>query len=119
MNNIFKYSFLILLLAVVSCAKRTPATDLVSRASFGTEDSRIQFRKDGASKMKYSPTAMGYDDLSGATYILQSADSNSLTYKWENEILTVSIINSNNIDVIVNGTTNTFSPRATDLGGKP
>ncbi|MGL5956257.1 MAG: hypothetical protein ACRC0X_06585 [Brevinema sp.] len=119
MNNIVKYSFLMLFLVLVSCAKKTVATDMVAGASFGVVNSRIQFYKVGASKMKYSPTATAYDDISGATYTLKSADTNSLTYEWEGQTLKVVVIDNDSVDVILPGITNTFSPRAINLGKRP
>ncbi len=103
-------------------ASTSDVQDSLSRASFGTVDHRIQFRPN-ATRTKYSPDATGFDDTSGATYSLQSVDSNAITYIGEensSDTLVVTLENDNTVTTTLNGTDpQTFTPKASNLGARP
>ncbi|MGL4367451.1 MAG: hypothetical protein ACRCTQ_04130 [Brevinemataceae bacterium] len=128
----------LLLLSSVSCVKKTTqaqtqktksVVDTISRASFGTPQSRVQFHRQ-AIKAKLSYNVQGYDDVSGATYYLDSVtlvtDQENIILTNNNSRISVAFIDTNTIQLVLfDNDTNEepismiFTPRGEDLGKDP
>ena len=114
MKNIYILCFIIL----GSCAAAKSPVDMISGASFGSRESRIQFHEDGEN-IKLSYNVGSFDVVSGATYSLESNKGNTFIYGTGTDKLTVNVIDANTVEVIDAEGTKTFAPKGANLGKRP
>lgn len=111
---------ILLMLSLGACtsAAKEPI-DMIAGASFGSKENRVQFHKDGGELMKLSYNVGSYDNISGATYSLESTKDNTFLYKSGVNTVTVNIIDTNTVEIIDSESTKTFTPRGRNLGKRP
>ena len=114
-----KNIYILCLVILGSCSTVEGPVDMISGASFGSRESRVQFQDDGGKLMKLSYNVGSYDVISGPTYSLESKENNTFIYRKGTDKLTVNVIDTNTVEVIDNEGTKTFSPRGKDLGKRP
>ena len=114
MKNMYILCFIIL----GSCTAAKSPVDMISGASFGSRESRIQFHEAGE-YMKLSYNVGSYDIVSGATYSLESKADNIFIYGSGTDKLTVDVINTNTVEVIDAEGSKTFTPKGKNLGKRP
>ena len=114
------YLYIVCFIILGSCTAAKSPIDMISEASFGTKESRIQFHENGE-EVKVSYEVGSYDNISGATYMLESEKDGMLTYKNGESTLVVKVVDEDTVGAVesVENTPMIFTPKAKNLGKRP
>jgi len=125
------YKVFIVVIGVAMSSCTTEQQPILSGASYGSKESRIQFRKEGAEETKLSYNVGDFDNISGPTFLFKEISTNKdggFTYHYTgmkdpSTTLLVDNISTDSVQTTFmhNGTqiVTDFTPRAVNLGRRP